>query len=398
MRFIFFLLLGITWLQADTIDGLIDKSLRHHRSLEAIKLRLSARDAYIAKSRNFENPNLSLTINDIQFADITDRSLEPMQWSAVKVKQKFPWFGKRDAKMAYERAKKNVFFHTLEAAQVKLAEAIRVNVYTIREIDKRIAILERYKRVTRENIDLNTAYTATDSAHHSGIISAELALSSIKIRIEKLRALRKARKAKLEYLVQEKIKSVQATMQIKAPKPLRHYLRSTEQNREYHVRQARTRVAQADNSVKELDTYADPYVELGYFDRRENPNFGSISVGLSMPIYGSEQLSAEAARKEALSARSEAIDYRLKLQSEIKGVYAQLTEAWRIYRIIKDDSLPQVKHLFELNSASVQSGGDLFAYIDILKQKLTLDEQLIAAKANYLRTQARLKSLIGEIK
>jgi len=46
----------------------------------------------------------------------------------------------------------------------------------------------------------------------------------------------------------------------------------------------------------------------------------------------------------------------------------------------------------------VQSGGDLFAYIDILKQKLTLDEQLVAAKADYLRTEAKLKSLIGEIK
>ncbi len=110
MRFILFLLLGIIWLQAETIDGLIDKSLRHHRSLESIKLRLSAGDAYIAKSRNFENPTLSFTINDIQFADITDRSLEPMQWSAVKVKQKFPWFGKRDAKMTYERAKKMFYF------------------------------------------------------------------------------------------------------------------------------------------------------------------------------------------------------------------------------------------------------------------------------------------------
>ena len=398
MRIIFFSILIAVWVQAETLNQLIDKSLRHHRSLKAIELRLSAGDDYIARSRKLDNPNLSFTINDIQFQDITNRSLEPMQWQSIKVKQKFPWFGKLDARAAYEGAKKNVYFHTLEAAQVKLAEEIRTTVYTIREIDARIAILQKYKRVTRENIDLNTAYTATESNRHSGIISAELTLSSIKIRIEKLKAIRSAQKAGLEYLVQDNIKSIKAGITIKSPKSLDYYLYKTEHNRDYHIKQARTRVAQANNNVKELDKYADPYVELGYFDRRENPNFGSISVGLSLPIYGSEALSAEAARKEALSARSEAIDYRYRLESEIKGVYARLTEAWRIYRIIKDDSLPQVEHLFELNTASVQSGGDLFAYIDILKQKLTLDEQLVAAKANYLRTQSKLKSLTGEIK
>ena len=397
MRLALFFILGIVLIRAETIDQLIDRSLKNHRSLKAIELRISASDAYIVKSQNFENPNVSLTINDIQFDDISNRTLEPMQWSAIKVKQKFPWFGKRDAKRVYEKAKKDVIFHSLEAAQVKLAEAIRINAYTIREIDNRIAILQKYQGVTRDNIDLNTAYTATQEGRHSGIISAELTLSSIKIRIEKLKAIRESQKAKLEYLVQSNIKSVQAKMSIKAPKSLKNYLRSVERNRDYHIKLAKTEVARSNNAVLDLAKYADPYVELGYFDRQEYPNFGSISVGMSLPIYGSERLDAEAARKEALSAQSEAIDYRLKLESEIKGVYAQLNESYRIYSIIKDDSLPQIEHLFELNTASVQSGGDLFAYIDILKQKLTLDEQLVAAKANYLRTQARLKSLIGEI-
>ena len=398
MRISLFLLLGMVFLHAETISQLIDKSLRNHRSLKAIELRMSASDAYIKKTRNFENPNLSLTINDIQFDDISNRSLEPMQWTAVKVKQKFPWFGKRDAKAGYEKAKKNVFFHSLEAARVKLAEAIRINAYTIREIDDRIAILQRYKKVTRENIDLSTAYTATQQNRHSGIISAELTLSAIKIRIEKLKALRENQKAKLEYLIQSNIKDVNVKMTVRKPAPLSSYLRRAEQNRDYHIRLAKTDVAKANNAVLELAKYADPYVELGYFDRQGYPNFGSISVGMSVPIYGSERLDAEAARRETLSAESEAIDYRYKLKSEIKGVYAQLKESYRIYTIIKDESLPQVEHMFELNTASVQSGGDLFAYIDILKQKLTLDEQLVTAKAGYLRTQARLKSLIGEIK
>ena len=385
-------------LQAETINQLIDKSLRNHRSLKAIEQRMSAADDYIAKTRNFENPNISLTINDIQFGDISNRSLEPMQWSALKARQKFPWFGKRDANTLYEQAKKNIIFSSLEAARVKLAEAIRATAYTIQELENRIAILRKYEKVTRENIDLNTAYTATQANSHSGIISAELTLSAIKIRIEKLKSLRESQKAKLEYLVQSKIKNLKVNMKVKKPASLARYVGSAERNRDYHIRLARTKAAKAKNSVKEMAKYADPYVEMGYFERQDYPDYGSISIGVSAPIYGTEQLDSEAARKEALSAKSEAIDYRYKLESEIKSVYAQLKESYRIYRIIRYESLPQVEHMFELNTASVQSGGDLFAYIDILKQKLTLDEQLVAAKADYLRTEAKLKSLIGEIK
>ncbi len=398
MRIVLISLVVVTLTYAQSIDQLIDRSLKNHQSLKSIELRLSASDDYIAKSQNYDNPNISLTMNDIQFDDISNRSLEPMQWTAVKVKQKFPWFGKLDARREYQESKKNIVFTSLESAKVKLAEAIRVNAYTVDEIDSRIEVLQKYERVTKENIDLNTAYTSTQPNRHSGIISAELTLSNIKIRIEKLKAIREIKKSQLEYLVQDNIKSIDISDSIIQPRSLSRYLRRADKNRAYQTKKAETTVAEAKSRVSDLEKYADPYVEIGYFDRREYNNYASISVGMSMPIYGSETLASEAAHKEALSAQSEAIDYRHKIESQIKGVYAQLVESYRIYSIIKNDSLPQIEHSFELNSASIQSGGDLFAYVDILRQKLVLDEQLIVAKANYLRRKSKLKSLIGEIR
>ncbi|MEA3419591.1 MAG: TolC family protein [Campylobacterota bacterium] len=108
MRIALFFILGVALLQAETINQLIDRSLKNHRSLKAIELRISASDEYIAKSRNFDNPNLSLTVNDIQFDDISNRSLEAMQWTAIRVKQKFPWFGKRDAKTEKRRSGRGI--------------------------------------------------------------------------------------------------------------------------------------------------------------------------------------------------------------------------------------------------------------------------------------------------
>ena len=53
--------------------------------------------------------------------------------------------------------------------------------------------------------------------------------------------------------------------------------------------------------------------------------------------------------------------------------------------------------MFELTQSGIQSGGDLFAYTNLLEQKLALEEERTSIKAEYLRTQARLKSLTGEL-
>ena len=156
-------------------------------------------------------------------------------------------------------------------------------------------------------------------------------------------------------------------------------------------------VASANKELLDLDINPDPYVKVGYFNRQEYPDYASITVGFSLPLYGSEKLTSEAARKEVLAATSASLDYESLLQSEIEIMYAKLTEAYMIYGVIQNESLPQLEHMFELTQTSIQNGGDLFAYTNLLEQKLALEEERTSIKAEYLRTQARLKSLIGEL-
>ena len=98
-----------------------------------------------------------MTINDIQFDDPTDRGLEPMQYNAVNFKQQFPWFGKLDARRTFAQAQKRVILHSYEAAKIALAEKIRITSYTSKELEARIRINNRYKRLAQQNIDLYTA-------------------------------------------------------------------------------------------------------------------------------------------------------------------------------------------------------------------------------------------------
>lgn len=397
MRIFLFILFALSLLQAQSINQLIQQSLKKHPSLQTIQHRLSAMDERIEKSQQWENPDLSFTINDIQFEDSLDRSLEPMQYNAVNFKQKFPWFGKLAARKTYAKERKHVVLDSYKAARVKLALQIKTTAYTLKELEARIAILHRYSQLARQNIDLYTDTIATNSTSHANSITAELSLSTIEIRSERYRSLLKSQKEKLSYLVQRKTVKVSDALRISKPKALKRYLNKISHNPTYHMKLSQNKVAQANKELTDLEIHPDPYIKVGYFNRTDFPDYASVTVGLSLPLYDTEKLNSEIARKEALSSMSESIDYEALLKSEIRANYAKLAKAYRIYNIIQNKSLPQVGHMLELSSSAIQEGADLFTYTNILEQKLALEEESIAMKAEYLRTKAKLNALTGVI-
>ena len=397
MRILLYILVTFSLLQAESIHQLIGQSLKKHPSLTAIQHRLSAMDARIAGSRNWANPELALNINDIRFDDPSNRGLEPMQYQAINYKQRFPWFGKIDARETFTRAQKDVIVDSYDIAKVKLAEEIRTTAYTILEIKERIRIVGQYERLTKQNIALYDSYISTDSMSHSSSMSAELLLSRLHIRAERYKAVLKGQEAKLSYLVQRKHVSVSDVFRMNKPQSLGYYLSKLERNPAFRQTLSQSKVANANRDMKALEVNPDPFVQVGYFNRQEYEDYASVSVGFAMPIFGTEKLATEAARKDALAAKSASLDYRYALESEIRVNYAKMKEAYSIYNIIHNDSLPKLKHMFELNEASIESGEDLFTYTSLLEQKLNLDEERTVAKAAYLREKAKLKSLIGEI-
>ena len=387
-----------TMINADSINQLIQESLEKHPSLRAIQYRLSAMDKRIENSQNWSNPELILNVNDIRFDNPTNRALEPMQYQAINYKQRFPWFGKLDAKERYTYALKDVISDDYEISKVKLAQQIKLTAYTIIEIKERISIVKNYEKLTQQNIALYDAYTATDTMNHSNSMAAELLLSRLHIRMERYRAVLNSQKAKLSYLVQKKNISIAQHLSVHKPKSLSYYLSNLFNNPSYKKTLSQKEVASRNSEVKALDVNPDPFVQIGYFNRQEYEDYASISVGFAMPIFGTEKNEAEAARRDTLAAQSASLDYKFALESEIRTNYAKLKEYYNIYNIIQKDSMPKLKHMFALNEASIKSGEDLFTYTNLLEQKLDLDEERTVAKAAYLRLQAQLDALIGKIK
>lgn len=395
MRIILIVTLALSLVQAQSIDQLIHYAIKKHPSLKSIKYRLASMDARIAKSQKWDNPDLSFTVNDIQFRKPLGRSEERMQYQAVSFRQKFPWFGKLEARKKVAKEEKSVMFHSLASAQVELAYKIRVTSYTIKELEARIEIVKKYTHLAKQNIALFTQYMATDTMSHSDSVNAELSLSNIEIRAQRYSAILKSQKEKLAYLVQKRVKKISNRLKIKKPKSLRYYLAKLKKNPKYHMKLAKYDVARAEKNLIDMEKDPDPYVKAGYFNRPDYPDYATVSVGVSLPLYGTEALDSEIAQAKALASQSESIDYKSFLESEIRLNYVKLTEAYHIYSIIQHKSLPQLNHLLELSSSAIEEGASLLTYTNTLEQKLALEEERISSMAEFMRTEAKLDALTG---
>ncbi|MFA6192928.1 MAG: TolC family protein [Sulfurimonas sp.] len=396
MRISILLLLPLC-LSAATLETLIEHAKSNHTSLQAIEQKLSAVDNEYEVSRNFANPELSLSVSDIQLKEPINRQIEPMQYSALNIKQTLPYFGKRDANSNRVSAKKQKISSTLEEAKVKLIEAIKNAAYTIWQVEEEIKITNEYIKLTNQNIDLYTSYSSRDTKSHMGIMSAELSLSQLKIKKSKFESLRDGLYKKISYLSAMDVSSVEFSMKVEEPKNIAYYLDATNENRSYKVKKAVTEEANADIKVKELASFVDPSVQVGYYRRENFEDYLSVGVAFSLPIYGTEKSQLEASKKLSLSSQSETSDFKNFLNAEVENAYAQLQYSYKTYSIIHNDSLPQLTHMFDLTSSSIENGSDLFVYIELLQKKLALEEQGIEAAASYHKTLASLEAMIGEI-
>lgn len=382
-------------LSATSLSTLIESAKAKHISLEAIQKRLSAIDNEYEVSRNFADPELSLSLSDIQLDDTTNRSIEPMQYSAINVKQKIPYFGKRDAASKKVDAKKAKVGFTLTQAKVKLVESIKVTAYEIWQVEQQLKITDEYIKLTRQNIELYTAYSTSDTKAHMGIMSAELSLSQLKIKRSKLQSILTGLYRKISYLSAIKVDSLEVEMQVIEPRELAFYIDVSRDSSAYKIKEAMLKEAQADVKVKELAGNIDPFVQVGYFYRESFEDYININVGFALPIYGTQDSKEEASRKLSLAAKSEVVDFENSLHTKVTTQYARLQDSYRIYNIIEKESLPQIEHMFDLTNTSIKSGSDLFIYIELLAKKLRLEEQSIQAVASYYKITASLDALTG---
>ena len=375
---------------ATTLDEVIYKALENNPSLKSITHRISASRSNVDVSNQFDNPTISYTQNTID-------DNQAMSQKTVRVQQKLPYFGKREHSKELALAQEEVLKQNLEQAKVSLVNAIKNQAYSIWELEELYKIINDYEDLTKQNIELFESYTSTVDNQHMGIMSAELTLSDLKIQKSTLNAQIYVAYAQLSYLAAFEITDLEIELFIMDLPSMWELSKGLANNKKIAIKEKEIQKAQAAVKSADLNNYPDVNLIGAYSYRKNFDNYWTFGVGVSLPIYATEDYKEEEARQLKLSAVSLKEDTKFAVNTDFKARYFQMKSAYEIYHIVHDQALPQVEHMFELTSSSIATGGDLFKYIDILVQKLKLEQKSIAAVAAYNRAEAKISALQGEI-
>ena len=386
-------------LHAQTLDEILTHSLKNHNSLKTIEQRLKGFDDSLALSRKFANPELSLVVNDIQFDDPTNRSIEPMQFEAVNFKQKIPYFGKRDAASKLINSQKELVLSSLDEAKVELIRSIKVTAYRIFEKEQQLGIVDEYLELLKSNIELSGVYGSSMSGDswHEEMSNIQLTFIDLKIKRATIKSTRASLYSQLSYLSSMEIKSLELKTEISKPMAFSSYSKNLVNNASFKTKAVDVKTKNMMAKVKELDEVLDPYVKLGYYHRTAFEDYISISVGSALPVYGRESLSTQKARKDVLESQIKQSDFKAKLEALLKTQYIKLQNSYEVYKIINDESILELEHAFELSVTRVKSGKKMLGFTKLLEKKLKLYEKKYKAQASYNIAKTNMEALIGEI-
>lgn len=387
----FSILLITSSLSAISLGEVIDKSLINSPALESINAKIKANEHASDVANQFSNPELSLTKNTID-------SSEPMSQTVLTIKQELPYYGKRDSRQAITLAEDAVLKEKLNTAKAAMVQKIKTEAYSIWELRELYKIIDEYIILTKKNIELYEVYTSVIDNQHIDIMKAELSLADLEIQKSVLSAKIYTSYAKISYLAAFDVTNIEIDLKIGQKPHLNSLQTVLTSNPELLIKIKELKKENAKIEVADIDNYPDLNLIAGYTYRENFKNYFNFGLALSLPMYGTEDAQEEEIRAAALVVVSQKEDTEIAISSELKIYYAQMLSSYQIYHIIQDDALPQIAHMFELSNSSISTGGDLFKYIDVLFDRLALEQKSINAVSNYNKANAQISQLAGELK
>jgi len=383
-------------LNAQNVEELIRLSLRNSPVIGAAEVRSEQSRLQKEISRRFDNPNLQLLVNDIQTGDLTNRSIEPMQFTTLSLQQKIPFAGKRDARYDEAQALETSAALSLKQSRAQLASEVRQTVYRIWQIREEERIYGDFEKLVNQNGELYTALSSAASGRHMGIMASQMDLSQIRITRAGLAEERERSYALLSQLCAQRVDEVEVSLSMDTTLPLETYETALRNNFGYRAKEAQLQSADARLKQSSLEAYPDVSVQLGYSRREAFNDYWSVGVTIPLPVYGTESVKEQISREKVLEQSRDKEAVYLQLETALRQKYAEMARAAEVWRIIHEESLPQLNHMFELSEASIRNGDDLFRFTELLKQKLQLELQQSRAIATFHRARAELDLLVGK--
>ena len=343
--------LTVCLLSAVTIDELVKNTNENNYDLKSIDKSIEVANHQISLSKKWQNPTLSLGLNDLWLNDLSSRDKEAMQASFIGLSQIIPTGSKLEIKEKIAQKDRNIQILNLEDKKLELESKVYEYVYTILLLEKKYNLLESYEQNIKKLEALFTSLYKYQKVTQNEILNSQISALDIGLQKQNLKNMIDNSYLKLEQITYTKIDKIDENIDIKKINLLTI-------NQEHPKFKTLEEMANKSKNMADLEAekkIPDLMLNVAYFQRDSKFNdYVNVSVSFPLPIYDTEntaRLQAKMNMNET-NDKLEQLKHNFSMQSEI--LKNSLNSSYTNYYLIEEKIIP-IKQKIQKNIETYNS-------------------------------------------
>ena len=343
--------LTVCLLSAVTIDELVKNTNENNYDLKSIDKSIEVANHQISLSKKWQNPTLSLGLNDLWLNDLSSRDKEAMQASFIGLSQVIPTGSKLEIKEKIAQKDRNIQILNLEDKKLELESKVYEYVYTILLLEKKYNLLESYEQNIKKLEALFTSLYKYQKVTQNEILNSQISALDIGLQKQNLKNMIDNSYLKLEQITYTKIDKIDENIDIKKINLLTI-------NQEHPKFKTLEEMANKSKNMADLEAekkIPDLMLNVAYFQRDSKFNdYVNVSVSFPLPIYDTEntaRLQAKMNMNET-NDKLEQLKHNFSMQSEI--LKNSLNSSYTNYNLIEEKIIP-IKEKIQKNIEAYNS-------------------------------------------
>ena len=337
--------LTVCLLSAVTIDELVKNTNENNYDLKSIDKSINIANHQISLSKKWQNPVLSLGLNDLWLNDLSSRDKEAMQASFIGLSQVIPTGSKLEIKEKIAQKDRNIQILNLEDKKLELESKVYEYVYTILLLERKYKLLESYEQNIKKLETLFTSLYQYQKVTQNEILNSQISALDISLQKQNLKNMIDNSYLKLEQITYTKIDKIEENIDIKK-------INLLSINQEHPKFKTLEEMANKSKNMADLEAekkIPDVMLNVAYFQRDSRFNdYVNVSVSFPLPIYDTEntaRLQSKMNMNET-NDKLEQLKHNFSIQSEI--LKNSLNSSYINYNLIEEKIIP-IKEKIQTN-------------------------------------------------
>ena len=393
---------------AEDLSRLIETALANNPELKASEARWQVFSNRIAQTRSFDDPMLTLGIQNGIVRAPFNFSKDPMTQKVIGISQQLPFWGKRALKGEAAAREADSYKWMQEERKLELKRMVKEAWYQLYFIGKSLDIVDKNIRIFDDFITLAETKYSVGQGVQQDVFKAQVERSKLLDMRISLEQQRKSQQANLNALLYRPADTPVGEIPAAVMQPLTltaEQLRNMAYDSRPLLKSYQSVIEKGNAGLKlaKKEYYPDFNVSLQYMQRdpaagEEGFDMYALGLTFNLPVHRERRQAAVAESNAEISMASEELNsLKNSINSGVSDLLAQLERRKKLAELYKTGIIPQAEQ--SLESATISYRVNKVDFLSLLDSRLTLfnyEREYYDSIADYQLKRAQLEALVGK--